>query len=259
MRGRVSNKCERICTRWKHLLDTVPCMCVCSLSVANFSLKSNIKTAKVSPAVCCRGRSEYMDLKSMPTRNTFSISMYILGVTLFTCMTVHVSQGHFPPFLPSLPCPPRNNFETAHSFKMYVFSDLRMWSCIQICVFVFYQLVLEAHNVPELSAGVNCTFEDLAEMKGLVEGNRIRCSSPAEKEMPRIIVDKGKGGSPVALLHKETPFVEHMYSFSHLITWTNVFFGLKFHCVDSIKIFFFSFFCHQPLSRSWNTTLVKVL
>lgn len=54
------------------------------------------------------------------------------------------------------------------------------------------QLVLEAHNVPELSAGVNCTFEDLAEMNGLVEGNRIKCSSPAEKEMPRVIVDKGK-------------------------------------------------------------------
>lgn len=52
--------------------------------------------------------------------------------------------------------------------------------------------MLEAQNVPELSAGVNCTFEDLAEMNGLVEGNRIKCSSPAEKEMPRIIVDKGK-------------------------------------------------------------------
>lgn len=76
---------------------------------------------------------------------------------------------------------------------------------IFVFLFFFYQLVLEAHNVPELSAGVNCTFEDLAEMKGLVEGNRIRCSSPAEKEMPRIIVDKGKGGSPVALLHKRNP------------------------------------------------------
>lgn len=70
------------------------------------------------------------------------------------------------------------------------------------CLCLFNQLVLEAHNVPELSAGVNCTFEDLAEMNGLVEGNRIRCSSPAEKEMPRIIVDKGEGGSPAALLHK---------------------------------------------------------
>uniref|UniRef100_A0A672LJZ4 Plexin-A4-like n=1 Tax=Sinocyclocheilus grahami TaxID=75366 RepID=A0A672LJZ4_SINGR len=47
-------------------------------------------------------------------------------------------------------------------------------------------LVLQAHNVPELSAGVNCTFEDLAEMDGLVEGNRITCSSPAEKEVPQI-------------------------------------------------------------------------
>ncbi|KAJ8358198.1 hypothetical protein AAFF_G00026200, partial [Aldrovandia affinis] len=52
-------------------------------------------------------------------------------------------------------------------------------------------LILEAHNVPELSAGVNCTFEDLAEMDGLVEGNQIKCSSPAEKEVPRIIIDKG--------------------------------------------------------------------
>lgn len=59
-------------------------------------------------------------------------------------------------------------------------------------LFACLQLVLEAHNVPELSAGVNCTFEDLAEMNGLVEGNRIKCFSPAEKEMPRIIVDKGE-------------------------------------------------------------------
>ncbi|XP_043920171.1 plexin-A4 [Protopterus annectens] len=52
-------------------------------------------------------------------------------------------------------------------------------------------LVLEAHNAPELSAGVNCTFEDLAEMDGLVVGNRIQCASPAEKEVPQIITSKG--------------------------------------------------------------------
>ncbi|GAA6082747.1 plexin-A4 [Tachysurus ichikawai] len=56
---------------------------------------------------------------------------------------------------------------------------------------VHLKLILEAHNVPELSAGVNCTFEDLAEMDGFVEGNRITCSSPAEKEVPRIVVDQG--------------------------------------------------------------------
>uniref|UniRef100_A0AAY4CRJ5 Sema domain-containing protein n=1 Tax=Denticeps clupeoides TaxID=299321 RepID=A0AAY4CRJ5_9TELE len=54
-----------------------------------------------------------------------------------------------------------------------------------------YNVMVSAHNVPELSAGVNCTFEDLAEMDGLVEGNRIRCSSPAEKEVPRIVIDQG--------------------------------------------------------------------
>lgn len=99
MRGRGSNKCERVYVRDENTFQTpYDSMRVCSLSFANFSLKSNIKTAKVSPAVCCRGRSEHMGLKSMPTRDTFSISMYILGVTPFTCMTVHVSQGHFFPF-----------------------------------------------------------------------------------------------------------------------------------------------------------------
>ncbi|KAK2096651.1 Plexin-A4 [Saguinus oedipus] len=50
-------------------------------------------------------------------------------------------------------------------------------------------LVLETYNVPELSAGVNCTFEDLSEMDGLVVGNQIQCYSPAAKEVPRIITE----------------------------------------------------------------------
>ncbi|XP_061054720.1 plexin-A4 isoform X3 [Eubalaena glacialis] len=52
-------------------------------------------------------------------------------------------------------------------------------------------LVLETYNVPELSAGVNCTFEDLSEMDGLVVGNQIQCYSPAAKEVPRIITENG--------------------------------------------------------------------
>nr|XP_014342504.1 PREDICTED: plexin-A4-like [Latimeria chalumnae] len=52
-------------------------------------------------------------------------------------------------------------------------------------------LVLEAHNVPELSAGVNCTFENFAEMDGLVFGNQIQCISPDKKEVPQIITEKG--------------------------------------------------------------------
>uniref|UniRef100_A0AAY4CEE6 Plexin-A4 n=1 Tax=Denticeps clupeoides TaxID=299321 RepID=A0AAY4CEE6_9TELE len=44
--------------------------------------------------------------------------------------------------------------------------------------------VMVTHNVPELSAGVNCTFEDLAEMDGLVEGNRISSSHVSPLSLP---------------------------------------------------------------------------
>lgn len=64
------------------------------------------------------------------------------------------------------------------------------------------QLVLETYNVPELTAGVNCTFEDLSEMDGLVIGNQIQCYSPAAKEVPRIITENGEQ-SPEAKLGLE--------------------------------------------------------
>ncbi|KAI1882011.1 hypothetical protein AGOR_G00246280 [Albula goreensis] len=53
------------------------------------------------------------------------------------------------------------------------------------------KLLVEAHNVPDLSAGVQCSFGDLAEVDGLVDGNRIKCSSPAEREVSRIVVSRG--------------------------------------------------------------------
>ncbi|XP_026578546.1 plexin-A4-like, partial [Pseudonaja textilis] len=52
-------------------------------------------------------------------------------------------------------------------------------------------LVLETYNVPELSNGVNCSFGDLAEMDGVVSGNKIKCLSPAAKEVPKIITENG--------------------------------------------------------------------
>lgn len=63
LRDRVSNKFERRYIGGESTSQT-PSMCwelyVCSLCVANSSLKSNIKTAKVSPAVCSRGSSEHI-------------------------------------------------------------------------------------------------------------------------------------------------------------------------------------------------------
>uniref|UniRef100_A0AAQ4P298 Plexin A4 n=1 Tax=Gasterosteus aculeatus aculeatus TaxID=481459 RepID=A0AAQ4P298_GASAC len=124
-----------------------------------------------------------------------------------------------------------------------------------------FSLVLEAHNVPELSAGVNCTFEDLAEMNGLVEGNRIKCYSPAEKEMPRIIVDKGKGGRIIVQLYlksKETGLAFANTSF--------VFYNCSVHksCISCVSSPYQCHWCkyrhdctHDPRTCSFQEGRVK--
>lgn len=68
------------------------------------------------------------------------------------------------------------------------FSPFSCLPSLRLCL----QLVLETYNVPELSAGVNCTFEDLSEMDGLVVGSQIQCISPAAKEVPQIITENGE-------------------------------------------------------------------
>ncbi|XP_026070370.1 plexin-A1-like [Carassius auratus] len=45
------------------------------------------------------------------------------------------------------------------------------------------QLVLQARNVPDLSAGVNCSFEDYTESEATIHGSRIFCLSPSAKEL----------------------------------------------------------------------------
>ncbi|KAL7843768.1 hypothetical protein AOLI_G00252800 [Acnodon oligacanthus] len=45
-------------------------------------------------------------------------------------------------------------------------------------------LLLEVINVPDLSAGVSCSFGSLAEVEGHVNENRVMCLSPTAKEVP---------------------------------------------------------------------------
>uniref|UniRef100_A0A8C6LRJ8 Plexin A2 n=1 Tax=Nothobranchius furzeri TaxID=105023 RepID=A0A8C6LRJ8_NOTFU len=47
-------------------------------------------------------------------------------------------------------------------------------------------LLLEVNNVPDLSAGITCSFGQQAQAEGHVNGNRVMCLSPAGKEVPRI-------------------------------------------------------------------------
>lgn len=57
------------------------------------------------------------------------------------------------------------------------------------------QLVLQAWNVPDLSAGVNCSFEDFTESESRIEDGRIYCSSPSAKDVIPITRGRGELGS----------------------------------------------------------------
>uniref|UniRef100_A0A665TBD2 Plexin-A1 n=1 Tax=Echeneis naucrates TaxID=173247 RepID=A0A665TBD2_ECHNA len=54
------------------------------------------------------------------------------------------------------------------------------------------QLVLQAHNVPDLSAGVNCSFEDYVETEGRIQGGHIFCLSPSVRDVIPITKNKGQ-------------------------------------------------------------------
>ncbi|XP_072571531.1 plexin-A1-like [Paramormyrops kingsleyae] len=67
------------------------------------------------------------------------------------------------------------------------------------------QLVLHAHNVPDLSAGVNCSFDDFTESEGRIEDGLIYCLSPAARNVAPIT--RGQGDQRVVKLYlksKET-------------------------------------------------------
>uniref|UniRef100_A0A8C0QVA5 Plexin A1 n=1 Tax=Canis lupus dingo TaxID=286419 RepID=A0A8C0QVA5_CANLU len=66
-------------------------------------------------------------------------------------------------------------------------------------------LVLQAWNVPDLSAGVNCSFEDFTESESILEDGRIHCRSPSAREVAPIT--RGQGDQRVVKLYlksKET-------------------------------------------------------
>lgn len=54
------------------------------------------------------------------------------------------------------------------------------------------QLVLQAWNVPDLSAGVNCSFEDFTESESVLEDGRIHCHSPSAGEVAPITRGQGE-------------------------------------------------------------------
>lgn len=59
-------------------------------------------------------------------------------------------------------------------------------------VLLLFQLLLEVNNVPDLSAGITCSFGQQAQVEGHVNGNRVMCLSPAGKEVPQIPQGQGE-------------------------------------------------------------------
>uniref|UniRef100_W5K1E9 Plexin-A2 n=1 Tax=Astyanax mexicanus TaxID=7994 RepID=W5K1E9_ASTMX len=52
-------------------------------------------------------------------------------------------------------------------------------------------LLVKVTDVPDLSAGITCSFGNLTEVEGTVDGNQILCISPAAKDVPIIPTDQG--------------------------------------------------------------------
>uniref|UniRef100_A0A8C3NY12 Plexin-A4 n=1 Tax=Cyanoderma ruficeps TaxID=181631 RepID=A0A8C3NY12_9PASS len=119
-------------------------------------------------------------------------------------------------------------------------------------------LVLETYNVPELSAGVNCTFEDLSEMDGLVVGSQIQCISPA----PDVPVFPPSGDHHIVQLQlksKETGMTFASTSF--------VFYNCSVHnsCLSCVESPYRCHWCkyrhvctHDPSSCSFQEGRVKM-
>lgn len=73
-----------------------------------------------------------------------------------------------------------------------------VWCIKSFSLSFFFKLLLEVNNVPDLSAGITCSFGQQAQVEGHVNGNRVMCLSPAGKEVPQILEGQGEPRHPVS-------------------------------------------------------------
>ncbi|XP_018581324.2 plexin-A2-like [Scleropages formosus] len=65
-------------------------------------------------------------------------------------------------------------------------------------------LLVKVSDVPDLSAGIMCSFGNLTEAQGQVNGDQITCLSPAARDIPLIPMDQDWFGVELRLTSKET-------------------------------------------------------
>uniref|UniRef100_A0A7N6BDZ6 Plexin-A2 n=1 Tax=Anabas testudineus TaxID=64144 RepID=A0A7N6BDZ6_ANATE len=114
-------------------------------------------------------------------------------------------------------------------------------------------LLLEVNNVPDLSAGITCSFGQQAQVEGHVKGNRVMCLSPAGKEVPQIPEGQDWAGVELRLNSKET---------GQMVASTEVkFYNCSTHqtCLSCVNSTFLCHWCkyrnlctHDPSSCSFQ-------
>nr|XP_023690839.1 plexin-A2 isoform X2 [Paramormyrops kingsleyae] len=114
-------------------------------------------------------------------------------------------------------------------------------------------LVLKVSDVPDLSAGVTCSFGNLTEVDGVVSGNQILCVSPSSKDIPLIPTDQDWSGVELRLNSKET---------GQMLTSTEIkFYNCSVHqlCLSCVNSAFRCHWCkyrnlctHDPTSCSFQ-------
>ncbi|XP_049327643.1 plexin-A2 [Astyanax mexicanus] len=114
-------------------------------------------------------------------------------------------------------------------------------------------LLLEVSNVPDLSAGISCSFGNLAEVEGHVNENRVMCLSPTAREIPVIPADQDWSGVELKVISKET---------GQMVASTEVkFYNCSMHsmCLSCVSSAFRCHWCkyrntctHDPTSCSFQ-------
>ncbi|XP_072422601.1 plexin-A1-like [Chiloscyllium punctatum] len=76
-------------------------------------------------------------------------------------------------------------------------------------------LILRARNVPDLSGGVTCSFEDISESEGVIEGNEIHCVSPSLRKIP--LITNGYGDKHVIKLHLKSKETNKFFAVTYFV------------------------------------------
>ncbi|XP_072106138.1 plexin-A1-like, partial [Mobula birostris] len=76
-------------------------------------------------------------------------------------------------------------------------------------------LILRARNVPDLSGGVTCSFEDVSESEAVIEGAEIHCVSPSLKQIP--LITNGYGDKRVIKLHLKSKETNKLFAVTYFV------------------------------------------